>query len=202
MKNALLVDIQMGLQWLAEIEPSDGAIKAYQSQLHELAQAIYQNKNVFAWMAVIQALKAANQGNFGVGAVIVDAKGVLQTYDHNHVLVPHFRSDQHAEMVVLNQFEDARHSKAPPRDYVLYTSLEPCVMCLGRIIFSRIRETYFVSKDPSGGVMDVNHLPFLMKDFAKQQVIAELDCDSTLKALSTAIHAHTLDQAVALLGDV
>ena len=49
--------------------------------------------------------------------------------------------------------------------------------------------------------MDMNHLPFLMKEVASQQVIAELNCDSALKAISTSIHAQTLDQAVALLAN-
>lgn len=84
------------MRWLQQIKTADATIKTYQHQLIDLVKRLTEDKSVFAWLALIQALKAVNQGNFGVGVVTVDSEGVLQAYDHNHVLVPHFRSDQYA----------------------------------------------------------------------------------------------------------
>jgi len=45
-------------------------------------------------------------GNFGVGCIIVDVYGNVIVQGHNEVFHPYFRSDRHAEMVVMREFED------------------------------------------------------------------------------------------------
>ena len=49
--------------------------------------------------SIQEAIEAAKEGNFGVGAVIVDPDGEVAVGGHNHVFKPHFRSDIHAEMM-------------------------------------------------------------------------------------------------------
>ena len=55
---------------------------------------------------VREALAAAREGNFGIGAVIVDPNGEIICSGHNQVFHPRFRSDGHAEMVVMSRFEE------------------------------------------------------------------------------------------------
>lgn len=53
----------------------------------------------------LEALLAVEEGNFGIGAVLVDTKGAIVEGGHNQLFTPYFRSDRHAEMVVMNKFE-------------------------------------------------------------------------------------------------
>jgi tRNA(Arg) A34 adenosine deaminase TadA len=57
-------------------------------------------------VACREALAAAGMGNYGVGAVLVDPNGYVVEQGRNSVFFPHFRSDLHAEMVVMNAFEE------------------------------------------------------------------------------------------------
>jgi cytosine deaminase len=57
-------------------------------------------------VACREALAAAGMGNYGVGAVLVDPNGKIAEQGRNSVFFPHFRSDLHAEMVVMNAFEE------------------------------------------------------------------------------------------------
>ena len=59
-------------------------------------------------VACQEALVAALRGNYGVGALLVDPQGTIVARGQNAVFSPYFRSDLHAEMVVMNIFEE-RH---------------------------------------------------------------------------------------------
>ena len=56
----------------------------------------------------------------------------------------------HAELLAItaaaNESNDQRLSEA-----VLYTTLEPCPMCMGAILLSRIKEVVFAARDPRFG---------------------------------------------------
>ena len=54
----------------------------------------------------------------------------------------------------------------------IYVTLEPCIMCMGAIIQSRIKNIYYGAKDPKGGAIissinvldasNINHHPNVM----------------------------------------
>src|SRR5262245_48002812 len=69
--------------------------------------AHYQDQQL-GMVACQEALVAAQRGNYGVGAVLVNPGGSVVSKGQNTVFYPHFRSDLHAEMVVMNAFEE-RH---------------------------------------------------------------------------------------------
>ena len=99
------------------------------------------------------ATQAAEKGTYGVGAVLVDGNGEIRAQGHNEVYVNGFRSDLHAEMVVLNEFEKAyslAHERGP---LTLITSLEPCPMCMTRLIFAGIGTVLHVCPDDVGGMV-------------------------------------------------
>ena len=60
----------------------------------------------YCWLTCVLALKAACKGNFGIGALLVDLNGDIIESGHNEVFSPYFRSDRHAEMVVMTRFEE------------------------------------------------------------------------------------------------
>lgn len=105
-------------------------------------------------VACREALAAAKEGNYGVGAVLVDPKGQIVARGQNSVFFPRFRSDLHAEMVVLNAFEERHPHSEHMRGYTLLCSLEPCPMCLARLLVAGVQTVKFLARDGLGGMVD------------------------------------------------
>ena len=116
------------------------------------------------------ALSAAEQHTFGVGAILLDAAGDVLVEGHNEVFIDQFRSDLHAEMVVLNKFEASPHPHEERANYTLVTSLEPCTMCMARLIFSGVGNIVYVREDDIGGmVRRMTALPPIFQKMTKDQ---------------------------------
>src|SRR5262249_36951669 len=62
--------------------------------------------DIYAWLTCSLALEGVVTGNFGVGAILLDDRGQVVAQGHNEVFHPHFRSDRHAEMVVIDGWEN------------------------------------------------------------------------------------------------
>jgi tRNA(Arg) A34 adenosine deaminase TadA len=131
--------------------------------------------------SIQEAIEAAKEGNFGVGAVIVDPDGEIKMGGHNHVFTPHFRSDIHAEMDAMNKFEDKFTEVASMRNYILVTSLEPCPMCLTRLITSGIGQVYHAAPDVETGMVSrLRQLSPVWVDLAESQIFEQADCSPQL----------------------
>ena len=70
-------------------------------------------------LACSEALMAARTGNYGVGAVLVDPQGQVVERGRNMVFLPHFRSDRHAEMMVMTAFQQRYPAAENMRGYTL-----------------------------------------------------------------------------------
>ncbi len=114
-------------------------------------------------IACQQALDAVEQGNYGVGCVLVDPAGQVVEQGHNQVFTPYFRSDRHAEMVVMNAFEDHYQGIEDMSGYMLLSTLEPCPMCLTRLIAARVGTIKYIVPDCGGGM--VSHMGCLPTSF-------------------------------------
>lgn len=93
--------------------------------------------------------EAAREGVIGAekkdggpfGAVIVSESGEIISRGHNKVLSSHDPTN-HAEIVAIRE----ACSKLGTEDlsgYVMYSSCEPCLMCLSAIIWSNIKTLYY-----------------------------------------------------------
>ncbi len=101
--------------------------------------------------ALAAARAAADRGEVPVGAVIVDADGMVLAVDGNRTRA---QSDPtaHAEMLVIRAAA-ARIGSERLTGCDLYVTLEPCPMCAAAISAARIRRLYYGAADPkSGGV--------------------------------------------------
>jgi cytosine deaminase len=103
-------------------------------------------------LACEQALQAARQRNYGVGAVLVDPEGQVILRGQNEAFVPAFRSDRHAEMVVMSAFEACGSEVESMRGYTLVSSLEPCPMCVARLLIAGVETVKFLACDDLGGM--------------------------------------------------
>jgi tRNA(adenine34) deaminase len=110
---------------------------------------------------MIQALglarRAARLGEVPVGAVVVH-RGVVVGRGRNRVEGGHDAS-LHAEMAALRQ-ASRRLGRWRLTGCTLYATLEPCAMCAGAAVLSRIDRLVFAARDPKAGacgsVLDVS----------------------------------------------
>lgn len=98
--------------------------------------------NEYMEVAKNMAKKGMNSNEGGpFGAVIIDKNGNIIAKGNNQVLKNNDPT-AHAEVMairnackILNTYDLS--------DYILYTSCEPCPMCLSAIIWSNIKEIYY-----------------------------------------------------------
>ena len=112
--------------------------------------------------ALRQAQKANEAGEVPVGAVIVrEGKIIARAYNQVELLKD---ATAHAEMLALTQAEaavgDCRLTECD-----LYVTKEPCAMCAGALVHTRIRRVIFGCTDPAAGaagsVMNLLQMPVL-----------------------------------------
>ncbi len=150
-------------------------------------------------VAVLEAIEAGLEGNAAVGAVLVGPDGTIAHADHNRMFSPYFRSDFHAEMVLLTGFEES-HRDAELRGYTLISSLEPCEMCMIRIINSGVSVVRWVAADVGkGAITGPNELAAHWRRLAESQDIAALDCPPRLAEISLRAFELTIGSVVARL---
>jgi cytosine deaminase len=116
------------------------------------------------------AAEGARLGTYGVGALLMDDHLNVIVEGHNEVYVAGFRSDLHAEMVVLNRFEEGGKGLEDRHRYTLITSLEPCPMCMTRLIFAGIGTILYVFPDEIGGMVQRQaSLPPIFRTLTERQ---------------------------------
>ena len=120
------------------------------------------NDQYFMREALRQAQKAGDAGEVPVGAVVVFA-GKIIGRAHNQVELLK-DATAHAEMLALTQAEaavgDWRLTECD-----LYATKEPCAMCAGALVHTRVRRVIFGCADPAvgaaGSVMNLLQMPGL-----------------------------------------
>jgi tRNA(adenine34) deaminase len=95
------------------------------------------------------ARRAAELGEVPVGAVVVDGAGEIVGRAHN---TKETNGDPlgHAEVLALRQAA-ARVGGWRLSGCTLYVTLEPCAMCAGALVNSRVRRLVFGTEDPKAG---------------------------------------------------
>ncbi|MBM4184527.1 MAG: tRNA adenosine(34) deaminase TadA [Gemmatimonadetes bacterium] len=106
-----------------------------------------------SWMsrALDLARAAATRGEVPVGAVIVRAGQVLGE-GHNRTITD-ADPTAHAEVVAIRQAA-AELGDWRLIDCTLYVTIEPCSMCAGAIVLSRIPRVVYGARDPKAGMVD------------------------------------------------
>ena len=85
------------------------------------------------------------------GAVIIDKEGNVISNGNNQV-IKNNDPTAHAEIVAIREACEKLHTYNLS-DYILYTSCEPCPMCLSAIIWANIKEVYYAcTKEDAGEI--------------------------------------------------
>jgi tRNA(Arg) A34 adenosine deaminase TadA len=105
------------------------------------------------WRAALElAWEAYLAGTIPVGSVVADADGRVVTRGRNRIFEPpgHGLSGSrlaHAEVDALSQLPvTARY-----RDHVLYSTLEPCLLCTAATLLATVGRIEYAASDPFGG---------------------------------------------------
>jgi tRNA(adenine34) deaminase len=102
-------------------------------------------------LAIDQAAQAEALGDVPVGAVIVDASGAVIATGHNEREVTGDPT-AHAEVLAIRTAAAARGSWRLD-DLTLLVTLEPCTMCAGAIVLSRLARVVYAAADPKAGAV-------------------------------------------------
>ncbi|UCH65535.1 MAG: nucleoside deaminase [Ignavibacterium sp.] len=102
----------------------------------------------FMYAALQEAERALVENEVPVGAVVVsDNKIIGRGYNQIEKLND---ATAHAEMIAITAAEN-NIGNWRLEDCSIYVTLEPCVMCAGAMLASRINELYFAAFDPKFG---------------------------------------------------
>jgi len=147
-------------------------------------------------VALQEALAAVKEGNHGIGACLIREKtGEIVQRGHNRILQPYYRSDLHAEMDTLTGYEQRVKAQSQKvAGLVLYVSLEPCPMCLTRIIISGVQKVYYLAPDPERGMVYLfKNLPPAWQEIAKGRTYELAQCSPEMKDLANVIFKYSLE---------
>lgn len=134
------------------------------------------------WMhqALLEAKKAAALGEIPVGAVIVRDEQVIARAHNRRELDQDAMA--HAEVLCIQQACRVLNSWRLS-GCTLYVTLEPCPMCSGAIINSRLDRVVYGAKDDKAGcagsvadlfVMPFNHTPVIRSGILEEECAAVL----------------------------
>ena len=137
----------------------------------------------FMALALEEATRAAELGEVPIGAVVVHDGEVIARAGN--------RRETDADPAAHAEFSALmRASRVLGRwrltGCTVYVTLEPCLMCAGLMVNSRIDRCVFGAPDPKGGAVgtlyDVSHDARLSHEFEVEGGVLEAECAEVLRA--------------------
>lgn len=138
------------------------------------------NELTLPWQACLEEAWAAYcAGSVPIGAAVCDATGLLLSRGRNRIAdpLPSVAPDPqrpvihhdlaHAELNALLALPLAGWDKTlpnSPRQWTLYTTMEPCPLCLGAFYMSGLRQLHYAARDSyAGSVNLLGATPYLSR---------------------------------------
>ncbi len=113
------------------------------------------------WQAAVElAWDAYKSGTIPIGCVITSADGNIVSKGRNQIFDNAGESPlagtnmAHAEMSAMLGLNEIDHPNI--REYILYTTMEPCPMCFGTMVMMNIRKIYYGARDGLAGATSLN----------------------------------------------
>jgi tRNA(adenine34) deaminase len=136
----------------------------------------------FMGEALRQAAKAGEADEVPVGAVIVrEGKIIARAFNQVETLKD---ATAHAEMLALTQAENAAGDWRLT-DCTLYVTKEPCPMCAGAVVHTRLARVVFGAADPKGGAagsaLNLLQFPTLNHRCEITGGVREVECRALLR---------------------
>ena len=103
-------------------------------------------------MALKEAASAFDAGEVPIGAVLADESGFVISKARNRIEELN-DATQHAELIAIRAACE-KLGRRRLSDCTLYSTLEPCPMCAGALVLSRIRRLVYGAPDSRAGAVD------------------------------------------------
>ena len=110
-------------------------------------------------VALEQAWEAYRAGTVPIGAVILDGESQVVARGRNRILDEEYLPGQinrnqlaHAELNALLQINRSSHQT---HACTIYTTIEPCPLCMGAIYMSGVRNIQYAARDSYAGSTDL-----------------------------------------------
>jgi tRNA(adenine34) deaminase len=129
----------------------------------------------FLELTLIEAEKALIDNTYPVGAVIVDEENNIISKGRNQVYLQK-DATAHAEVnAIRNAGQIILDAKVKYKRLTIYSSLEPCPMCTGAILFSNIKKVVWLMNDELGfgGYRKIKETQIFDDRFKKVEMIPE-----------------------------
>ncbi|MBI5873170.1 MAG: tRNA adenosine(34) deaminase TadA [Candidatus Omnitrophica bacterium] len=136
----------------------------------------------FMKKALEEADKASSSEDVPVGAVIVHKNKIIARSCNQVELLGD--PTAHAEMLAITQAANFLKSKWLT-DCVLYVTIEPCSMCAGALVLSRLSRVVYGASDPKtgagGSVLNILHNKKLNHRIKVNGGVLKEDCAAIIK---------------------
>lgn len=126
-----------------------------------------QSDEFYMQRALALARLGAEKGEIPVGAVVVNAQGEIMAEAWNQPIASCDPS-AHAEIVALRRAAQRSGNYRLP-GCSLYVTIEPCTMCAGALVHSRIERLVFGAAEPKAGAI-ISRAQLLDADYCNHQV--------------------------------
>lgn len=132
-------------------------------------------------LAIEEAKRAEEKGEVPIGAIIVKDNEIIASAFN--LRESEQRSIAHAELLAIDK-ACKRLGTWRLEETTLYVTLEPCPMCAGAIMLSRVKRVVYGARDPKGGCVGTL-MNLLQDDRFNHQVavtggILEQECGALL----------------------
>lgn len=147
----------------------------------------------FMTQAYFEAEKAYNMNEIPVGAVIVKDNSIV---GRGHNMVENLGDPTaHAEMIAITAACESLGEKYL-KDCTLYVTLEPCPMCTGALVWSKIKTIVFGASDEKAGscgtMMNIAQSKKLNHSIEVIQGIMEDDCSEILHRFFNSVRSRSV----------
>ena len=124
------------------------------------------------------------EGNLPIGAVIVDEAGNTLSVGRNQYITSKRFSNckvDHAETECIQLLDIEKYPDLA--NYTMYTSMEPCPMCIGTIIMSNLKRVRAAAHDSWAGASDI----LLKNAYAQKKSVEVVFADDFLANMQIAL---------------
>ena len=110
------------------------------------------NHEIHMQAALAQAQEALELGEFPVGAIFVHHGKIVASgrREHTREQQESVNEIDHAEILALRSLL-TREAEIPMEELVVYSTMEPCLMCYSTMILNGIRNIVYAYEDVMGG---------------------------------------------------
>lgn len=135
-------------------------------------------------LALKEAIKAFEEGEVPIGAVLTENEsGILICGNHNRIEQLN-DATAHAEILTIREAEK-KIGRRRLKNCTLYSTVEPCPMCAGALVLSRVKRLVYGVSDSKFGaaesIFNVTNNPALNHQLEITAGILEDDCRELLQ---------------------